>query len=256
MTDSADPDYDRRAEVMALLAVDDTLLGRVYRYDLEGLTPVQMAAEEGNENPGFVYNYRTQIRALTDGDIPVSPNIALQTARRARKWLKTLPLRPELRADLEQLADRLLVKAEDRAAQSEEVATAVLASEKAEALGTPGVYVYTLPHYGLHRVDPETGKTLMKVGHSSRDAYYRAGSAGRLTALPEDPILLRIYPSDASSAMEKEFHSWLQDADHAAGRTRRAGSEWFVTSTKFLDRIARTLGLEVQVVNDFDAGDD
>jgi hypothetical protein len=34
------------------------------------------------------------------------------------------------------------------------------------------------------------------------------------------------------------------------------GSEWFVTSTKFLDRIARSLGLHVVVVSDFEAGED
>lgn len=42
----------------------------------------------------------------------------------------------------------------------------------------PGIYVYTLPHYLNHCIDEETGKPPFKVGHSARDAYYRAGSAG------------------------------------------------------------------------------
>lgn len=134
--------------------------------------------------------------------------------------------------------------------------SAVVASENAEAKGTPGIYVYTLPHYLLHPVDLESGKTLLKVGHSSHDAYYRAGSSGRLTALPEEPILLRIYPVAESAATEKEFHNWLKDADHLGTRTRRAGSEWFLTSTKFLDRIAKSLQLEIQVINDFEVGDE
>ena len=67
--------------------------------------------------------------------------------------------------------------------------------------------------------------------------------------------MLRIYPVDASLAVESTFHAWLRDADHTASRTLRGGSEWFLTSTKFLDRIATSLGLEIRVVNDLEAGD-
>ena len=147
-------------------------------------------------------------------------------------------------------------RAEDRQAQTEEVEVAVEATKAAEADGTPGIYVYTLPHYLRHPYDAETGRTLLKVGHSSVDVHYRATSQGRLTALPEDPILLRIYPVEESAQAERDFHKWLRDADHFATRTRRGGSEWFVTSTKFLDRIARSKGLDVRVVTDFEAGDE
>jgi hypothetical protein len=242
--------------VRAILEADDTLLGRVYRHDQAGLTPAEMAQAEGNEGVGFVYTYRTQIKALVDGDIPTSPTIAQQAARRVRKWLKTLDLSAALKADLEDLESKLTSRAEDVAAQTKELDTAVTATENAIASGTPGIYVYTLPHYLKHPIDADTGKTLLKVGHSARDAHYRAGSAGRLTALPEDPILLRIYPVEESAAREKDFHAWLRDADHHAGRTRRGGSEWFVTSTKFLDRVAKSLGLEIRVINDFEAGED
>ena len=129
-------------------------------------------------------------------------------------------------------------------------------SVAAEAAGTPGIYVYTLPHYMLHPYDPASGRTLLKVGHSSVDAYYRASSQGRLTALPEDPILLRIYPVEASAKAEREFHAWLRDADHAGSRTERGGSEWFITSTKFLDRVARSMSLEVREITEFEAGEE
>lgn len=191
-----------------------------------------------------------------DGEIPTSPTISQQAARRVRKWLKTLELSPELKADLEDLESKLMSRAEDTTAQSKELETAAAATANAEADGTPGIYVYTLPHYLKHPVDDETGKTLLKVGHSAKDAYYRAGSAGRLTALPEDPILLRVYSVEESASREKEFHAWLRDADHLGGRTRRAGSEWFVTSTKFLDRVAKAMGLDVRVINDFETGED
>ena len=143
-----------------------------------------------------------------------------------------------MRDDLTKLEATLQSRAEDPDAQAVEVDKAVAKSKAAENSNTPGVYVYTLPHYLKHRVDEETGKTLLKVGHSARDVYYRAGSAGRLTALPEEPILLRIYPGGRVRCVEKQFHAWLNAADHSGTRTRRAGAEWFLTSTKFLDRIA------------------
>lgn len=146
------------------------------------------------------------------------------------------------------------VTGRDVSAQSVEVDAAVEETKKAEALGTPGIYVYTLPHYLRYPVDPDTRRTLLKVGHSSTDAYDRAASQGRLTALPEDPILLRIYPADASATVERDFHEWLRSADHAGSRTQRGGSEWFLTSTKFLDRIARSKNLEIREVNQFEAG--
>jgi hypothetical protein len=62
---------------------------------------------------------------------------------------------------------------------------------------------------------------------------------------------MRIYPVDASSDAERQFHGFLRDADHDGVRGTRTGAEWFLTSLKFLDRIAKTLGLEVRIINDF-----
>lgn len=248
--------YDRESQVRAILEQENTVLGRVYRYDLEGRTPAEIAEAEGNQEVAFVYNYRLQIAALVSGEVPSSPWAARSVAAKLRRWLKDPALDQRLRVELTTFEATLRSRAEDPEAEAEEVSKAVAKSEKAESDGVPGIYVYTLPHYLKHPLDPDSGKTLLKVGHSSRDAYYRAGSAGRLTALPEDPILLRIYPVEDSAAREKEFHAWLRDADHHSGRTRRGGSEWFVTSTKFLDRVAKSLGLEIRVVNDFEAGED
>lgn len=249
-------EFDRRPEVEALLADDETVLGRVWRYRQEGLTAKAMSEREGTTGVGFVSNYSSLIAVLVEGRIPDSPSLAQQAARRVRSWLKDKPLSPQLRAILTEQESLLTSRADDRRAQAVEVAEAVKATEDAEASGKAGIYVYTLPHYLRHPVDAATGKTLLKVGHSSTDAHYRAGSQGRLTALPEDPILLRIYPVEASAVAEREFHEWLRDADHAPSRTRRGGSEWFVTSTKFLDRIAKSKGLDVIVVNDFEVEDE
>jgi hypothetical protein len=251
-----EPPYDREAAVRAILEADQSLLGRIYRNKNAGLSPRQIADAEQNQGVAFVYNYSLQIDALVSGQVPNSPWAAKNVGQKLRKWLSTVPMDARLRADLTAFEAIVRSRAEDPEAEAEEVNKAVADTAEAESKNVPGIYVYTLPHYLKHRVDSDTGKTLLKVGHSARDAFYRAASQGRLTALPQDPILLRIYPAEDSAAREQVFHAWLEDADHQGARTRRGGTEWYVTSTKFLDRIAVSLGLEVQViVNDFEAGE-
>ncbi|WP_134773008.1 hypothetical protein [Ornithinimicrobium flavum] len=247
-----DPIYDRRAEVEQHLAADETVLGRYWKYTQEGLSREEMAAREGLETSGWVSNYEGVLLALRDGRIATSPSGARQSAARIRSWLKKKPLSPRLAADLAEQERVLAAIADDREAQEAEDARAVQASKEAEAALTPGIYVYSLPHYLKHPFDPDSGRTLLKVGHSGRDAYYRVSSQGRLTALPEDPILLRIYPAEESANVEAQFHAWLRDADHPGSRSRRGGAEWFVTSTKFLDRVASSLGLEIRAVNEME----
>jgi len=72
----------------------------------------------------------------------------------------------------------------------------------------------------------------------------------RTTALPEDPVLLRIYVCDenASTEVEGTFHRLLEAADHDRSKARTGGTEWFLSSVKFLDEIAATLKLEVREV--------
>lgn len=220
----------------------------------EGLSREEMSEREGVATQGWTSNYDYLVQNLRDRRVESTPSGARRSASRIRSWLKSKPLSGELRAELVEQERILTAVAEDRDAQDAEDAEAVEGTRTAEASSTPGIYVYSLPHYLKHPVDPDTGRTLLKVGHSGRDAYYRAGSQGRLTTLPEDPILLRIYPAEESGRVEAQFHAWLRDADHRGGRTRRAGSEWFVTSTKFLDRVARSLDLEVREINRLDPG--
>lgn len=248
--------FDRRTEVEALLEADESLLGRVYRYDRDGLTPQQMGEEERFATFSFAYKYLAFIRGLITGEVPTSPTVSKELGAKVRAWLKRREVSPQLREELTTYERLLSSRADDKVAQAEETEVAVETSKRAEASGTPGIYVYTLPHYLRYPYDPATGRTLLKVGHSAVDAYYRATSQGRLTALPEDPILLRIYPVEASASVERTFHSWLRDADHPGSRADRGGSEWFVTSTKFLDRVAQSMGLDVQIVNQFEVGDE
>jgi hypothetical protein len=42
----------------------------------------------------------------------------------------------------------------------------------------------------------------------------------------------------------------LRAADHVGPQSRAAGTEWFLTSVRFLDKIAQTLGLPIEHVLD------
>jgi hypothetical protein len=76
-------------------------------------------------------------------------------------------------------------------------------------------------------------------------------------AAPEEPILVRIYPTDADDSLAKEqrFHRLLAAADHERSTARTGGTEWFLTSVRFLDEVADVLGLEVRRVGDLDVAD-
>ena len=43
--------------------------------------------------------------------------------------------------------------------------------------------------------------------------------------------------------------AFLDAADHSRTVGKSAGREWFLTHTRFLDEIARTLGLRINVIN-------
>jgi hypothetical protein len=113
-----------------------------------------------------------------------------------------------------------------------------------QSLRISGVYVFTLPHYLRYPVDTETGNTYLKVGHSQSGVVNRFIEQTRTTALPEDPILLRVYPTENAEEMETEFHRLLVAGGHLRTTGASAGREWFLTNLDYLDEIAGRLGLE------------
>lgn len=242
--------YDRVSEVSDLLEADQTALGDVWRRRQAGKTPEQIAEEDGN-TVGPAYSYFNLQNALLSGTVSQAPTVARGVAARIRRWLKTKDLSDSLRRALEEQETALSAVVNDSQASEAETEEAVAKSKEAEAENIPGIYVYTLPHYVRYPYDGKTGRTLLKVGHSSVDALYRATSQARVTSLPEDPWLLRMYPVDASSEAEKRMHAFLRAADHDGVRGGRIGAEWFLTSLKFLDHVAKSLELEVRVINDF-----
>ena len=242
--------FNRKEEVESLWRADDTWTGEVFRQIQNGVT-VRQIADDANITISPIYAQVSLCNALIEGTVSSSTHVAKGWAGRIRSWLKKKPLSAELRAALEIQERALNAVANDTQAVQAEANEAVEKTMAAENENIPGIYVYTLPHYVRHPFDLKTGRTLLKVGHSSVDALYRATSQSRITSLPEDPWLLRIYPADASAEVEKKFHTFLRDFDHVGVKGDRTGAEWFLTSLKALDRIALTLGLEVRVINDF-----
>lgn len=192
------------------------------------------------------------VAALTYGVVPGGPSYAEVDARVIRRWLSTKNMSSDL---IEVLTAQLRLL--DQVARSPKTvgltkrpSAQSVASHSAEAQRCPGVYVYSLPIYLAHPVETDTKRTLLKVGHSAVDVFNRVATQSRTTALPEDPILLRIYPCDRSARAEAQFHDSLNRAGHLRpGITNYAGREWFLTTVGFLDDVAIELGLEIQVVN-------
>jgi hypothetical protein len=244
---------------MALLEADESRLGEVYRSVRRGMTADAVATELDVASTGFVWRYNRIARALVEGDLPTAPTVALRTARKFRSILRSAKLSDTARSYLRSNLEELERRASDEAQLAEEAEHAKEQTEKAESRGEPGIYVYALPHYLRSPFEPASGRTLLKVGRSDSDVIVRFRSQTRTTARPEEPILLRIYRTSGvlPAAAESDFHKLLESADHSRNIARTAGREWFVTSTRFLDEIARVMKLPIVVVNDAgDLGDD
>ncbi|HWN08226.1 MAG TPA: GIY-YIG nuclease family protein [Pyrinomonadaceae bacterium] len=244
------PNEAIQAELSSYLTGDDSRLGQVYRGLQQGWTAAQIAADLQVSTAGFVYNQKATIATLLEGQLPNSANMALQTIGRVRSIMRSSGLSAITRQYLEAKIEELELLADDPQARAKEAQHAKDKTKQAEATNEVGIYVYALPHYLRYRFDPKSRRTLMKVGRSDSDVITRFRNQTRTTALPEEPILLRIYPTETPSpAVEKTFHGLLKTADMSPNLTRVAGKEWFITKLEFLDEIARALDLEVHEVN-------
>lgn len=242
-----------RAEIEAAILADTSALGDVWRRIRGGETPDEIASARGAENPNFVWNYRRNAEAiLGDVELPTAPTVAQGTARNLRRLMKHSKFSSEALAVLSERLDALETAAANLDARAQEERAALEATSTAEQAEKPGIYVYALPHYLRYPYDPETGHTLLKVGRSDRDVIKRFSGQTRTTALPEDPVLLRIYPTDEamSQTVERKLHEALEAADHDRSTARTGGTEWFLSTVRFLDKMAEMLDLEIEIVND------
>ena len=257
-----------REEVEGALNEDKTRLGKVWRSSQEGLRPEEIAEKLGYSK-AYIYHCKRYIKAIVeDGTLP-----DIRTVRQAQRCESALRnfvkhhqeerLSPATVAELEKRAAECARRAKDPAKRAEEEQKLERQTSAAEKEAVPGIYVYALPHYLRYPVessekDETDDRTYLKVGMSERDAIKRFRQQRGSTALPELPILLRIYEGSNGmdiAEVERKIHRHLAAADHIRNSERGAGTEWFLTHLKFLDSIAEVLDLKTHFAID-DSDDD
>lgn len=239
-------------EVSAALEVDDTVIGAVFRGTRLGKSEAILAEEIGTKYKNFVWNYRRSIRAIVDGELPSAPSVARMVGGALRGFSNrhAASLSIPVKTELELRAAECVKRSENLELLEREDEVLDEKGRAAEKSGIVGIYVYTLPHYHNHPIqpsdiDPRHDRTLMKVGKSDSDVIRRFQAQARNTSLPEDPRLLRIYTGiEGKGDVEGRFHRLLSAADHRRNRGRVAGTEWFLTSLVFLDALAADMELE------------
>lgn len=248
-----DPEFETsQQEIARLLAHTNGQISAVSRCLDAGMSRREIVEAGAAANTGAVGVLVSNINAIRDQKIPQAPSLAsaaLSATRSFRKQHRDL-MSSDALAHVDAVIDALETAANDRQAQErEEEELQAKGGELEERLALEGgVYVYTYPHYWRYPAVEGTRRTLLKVGMTTRDAAVRVRQQARLTALPEDPLLLRVYQSSAMppGQVERAFHRLLRAADHTRIDTTAGGNEWFVTSIEFLDTIAETLNLEIQ----------
>ena len=238
-------------ELVVYLEEDSSLYGEIWRKTKQGISDEEIQKARGASTPNFIWNYRRYTQALLEGDLPKSPSMLRETGVLFRKILRSSSLSLIAKSFLEDGLVEIESRINNRSLQAVEESEALRSSQILETKNAVGIYVYSLMHYLRYPYEPISGRTLVKVGRSDRDVIKRFREQTRTTALPEEPVLLRIYQQKDSSTqlfiLENKFHSLLEAADHDRSAARTGGTEWFLTSLKFLDEIADTLKLEITI---------
>jgi len=241
------------AEIIAALQRDETRLGDVWRGITAGKSREEIADELGVHTSGFVSNYSRHAKSIATGRLPSAPSMVRQCLSTTRGFLSrhSETLSDAAQKVLTAQIRRLESMSEDEEAIELEDTQVRAKAKDVETQNIAGIYVYTLPHYFKQPVLPAEGdaltaRTLMKVGMAENDVIKRFRRQERNTALPEDPWLLRIYAcSDDVFQTEQAIHRLLRAADHRQSIGRAAGTEWFVTSLRFLDEVAMQKKLSI-----------
>ena len=237
-------------EVREALENDPQRLGDVWRLTKEGKSPDEIAEELDVSTTGFVYNIKSFIKAIENGDLSESPTMAGSCGRALRGFIKRGReceyLSPETIQELERRAEECDRRASNPQALKEEDAQVEKQTNQAVESGVAGIYVYTYPHYYRHPVVQETddtyARTYLKIGISKRDASERVMQ--QTTGMPEPPMLLQIWVienDDDLRKIEKRIHDHLRTIGHG-GRQRK---EWFLTNEQSVESTAKFLGLKL-----------
>lgn len=253
------PGPDVMAELNQALQASNGVLGKVARAMADGITsPTELAGMGAGANSGHSGNLARVVRYVQDGIPPTAPSRAAKTRRSIGGLLRDNPgLSAEAVTYLQTLREQVDNIEKDDDARAGEASQLSKASEEltqtVEKLG--GVYVYTFPTYLMvpAKIDPE--RFWLKIGQTGRVVEKRVSDQLRSTAMPEDPVILRVYTDPKGdevgsevdyAALEKKFHKLLMSAGHSKTSARSGGTEWFATTLEFLDEIAETLDLDIE----------
>lgn len=247
------------AEINAALQNSDSGIGRVARAMAEGkTTPAELVTAGAGANTGATWNMARVVRFIQEAVPPQAPSVAAMTGRSIGGLLREHPeLSSESVSYLQSLRDLVdSIEKDDQAVLGEQTRLKVASEEltqKVEKLG--GVYVYTFPLYLKVPAKHDPERFWLKIGQTSRVVKKRVSEQLRSTAMPEDPVILRVYTDPKSTAtgsqadyaaLEKQFHSQLMAAGHSKTPAKSGGTEWFATTLEFLDAIAEILKLEIE----------
>jgi hypothetical protein len=125
-------------------------------------------------------------------------------------------------------------------------------TQQAEARNEVGVYVYALPHYIRHPyARPRAARFSKSAAATATSSCGSAARPGRPRSRKNPSCYGSTGPTVPRLCPPRQPFIALPDAaDHSRTLGKSAGREWFLTHTRFLDEIARTLGLHVDVINE------
>lgn len=238
-------------EIQRALRINEGNLGVVFRLFESGLTsPSEMVAEGGIANAGHASNLIRYIKSILQGNIPASPTRSEAAGRTIGGLIRAFEFSSETRLYLQDLRSELDEHATNASAVQLENAQLEKQSETLATVAeqSGGVYVYSFPAYIKTPAKTDPDRYWLKVGTTERIVGMRIADQTRSTAMPEDPLILRVYRSEnvSNSELEKKFHRILQSAGHNRTESKHGGKEWYATNLDFLDEIAETLGLKIQ----------
>ena len=245
------PDPKVLDEIQRALRINEGNLGVVFRLIESGLTsPSEIVAEGGIANTGHASNLIRYIKSILQGNIPASPTRSEAAGRTIGGLIRAFEFSPETRLYLQDLRSELDEYANNASAIQSENSEREKQSETLANIAeqTGGVYVYSFPAYIRTPAKTDPDRYWLKVGMTDRIVEMRIADQTRSTAMPEDPLILRVYQSSSISnaELEKKLHRILESAGHSRTEARHGGKEWYATNLEFLDEIAETLGLDIQ----------
>lgn len=242
-------------ELKAICRSDELTFGRVFVLVEAGVTSnKEIVAQGAGGNSGAVGINRQILDAIISRKIPNSSNIATYAYRTINRLQKANePLSKELTEYLSDLVSTLKAKSLDENAIKQSVQDVEKESKSLEKLLTGisnAIYVYSYPTYLRVGTAEDPELYWFKIGFTDKEVGNRVLSQARQTAMPEDPVIVRVYhkPGVPAQELEAKFHKTLDafKQQRSAHKNQKAGKEWFATDLERLDAIATLLELVIE----------